>query len=80
MTGIFHPLDVIKTRFQSSIFLIKAMMGKDNIRILYQNIKELLVDLPLFINNKELKDYLKDFIFQCLAKHQQPHYFFGCKV
>lgn len=58
-----HPLDLIKTRFQSINILIKAMMGNQMLRIKSLNMKELSKALSRSIKTKASKVYTKVFMF-----------------
>lgn len=44
IAGVMHPLDLIKTRFQSIRLLIQATMADQMLKIKYPNIKGFLKD------------------------------------
>ena len=79
ISGILHPLDIIKTRFQSIITCKQVTMAKHSLKILFQGTKVLLMAFKEYTNMKALLGYIKDFIFQCSVRLQQLLYSFGCK-
>ena len=79
IAGILHPLDIIKTRFQSIPTSKQVTMAKHNLKILFRGIKASLMALKEYTNTKALLGCIRDFMFQCSAKLQQLLYSFGCK-
>lgn len=78
--GIVHPLDLIKTRFQSKPYIIQAMMVRLQVRILYLNIMELRMHLIRSTKMKDLKVFIRDFIFPYYAKLHPCPSFSGSKI
>ena len=64
VAGILHPLDVIKTRFQSISYVIKVMMGSQGLKILYLSTEESSMLFRLSTERKDLEVCLKDIIFR----------------
>lgn len=73
-----HPLDLIKTRFQSKYSLIKVTMENLMLKTKYLNIRVHLKVFDKYTINKDLKAYTKDFISLSLAKPWQQGFSFGC--
>lgn len=78
IAGILHPLDIIKTRFQSIATSKQVTMEKHSPKTSYQGTKASLMASKEYTNMKALLDCTKDSMFQCSVKLRQLPYFFGC--
>jgi hypothetical protein len=59
--GMLHPLELIKTRFQSKFVFMKVMMESLINKTLFLNIVELSMLLNKYYKNKKLKVFIKGF-------------------
>lgn len=58
IVGVFHPLELLKTRFQSTWKINQAMTERIRI-ILYLSTKELSREFEIFTNLKEYQVFLR---------------------
>jgi hypothetical protein len=77
LVSILHPLELLKTRQQSTSPLNKAMMEKQPTTSSH-NTKISLLASEISTPTKDSKDYLKVFILQLLLLHSLTLSFFGC--
>ena len=67
VVGFFHPLELIKTRFQSTCLPIKAMMA-NSMKILFPNMMESSRHSRISIAVRESEGCIRDCILIYLAK------------
>lgn len=78
ISGLMHPLDLIKTRFQSNHCLKQVTTAKENLAISYPSTEAYSMLSKSYINRKDSKDSIKDFQYLYSVRPQPPLPFSYC--